>query len=121
MINHGITFLSFAAFCNLFKEGGIALFYDSIIICDEFDSIVFGSEELATAAFTILSKINRLIGFTGSDLKDIHAKAIQKATSGSLIRMNVDNIFKPPPICLGADVYHKVTDFREAVAQLATQ
>jgi hypothetical protein len=54
-------------------------------------------------------------------LKDIHIKAIETAIAGDLIRMNVHNVYKPPPLCKGVDVYSKVTDYREAIAQYASQ
>lgn len=119
-IENGLTFLSFAVFENLFKEGVRKLFDNSVIICDEFDSIIFGKNETASAAYTIIPNLNFFIGFTGSDLKDIHGKAIQRAICGNLIKMNVDNIFKPLPQCKGVDVYSKISEFREAIAQLAT-
>ena len=54
-------------------------------------------------------------------MKDIHVKAIEAAIAGDLIRMNVHNVYKPPPSCLGVDVYSKVTDYPETIAQYAAQ
>jgi hypothetical protein len=54
-------------------------------------------------------------------LKDIHIKAVEAAISGDLIKMNVYNVYKPPPSCKGVDVYSKVTDYREAITQFASQ
>jgi hypothetical protein len=35
--------------------------------------------------------------------------------------MNVTNVFKPTPICHGIDVYSKISDYREALAQICEQ
>jgi hypothetical protein len=59
-----------------------------------------------------------MIGFTGSDLRDFHVKAAERAIEGSLIRMNVEEVFKPPPICHGIEVLSKITDFRDIVEAL---
>jgi hypothetical protein len=68
-----------------------------------------------------LHQLKKFIGFTGSELKDIHVKAVEAAIAGDLIRMNVHNVYKPPPSCKGVDVYSKVSDYRETIAQFASQ
>lgn len=108
-------------FAKLFNEMGSSIFDNCVIICDEFDSLIFGSEENHSSVIDIVHQLKLFIGFTGSDLKDIHYKAIEGAIAGDLIRMNVQNVYKPSPSCKGVDVYSKVTDYREAIAQFASQ
>jgi hypothetical protein len=59
-----------------------------------------------------------MIGFTGSDLKDFHVKAAERAINGSLIRMNILDVFKPPPVCHGIEVFSKISDFRDVIETL---
>ncbi len=51
----------------------------------------------------------------------MHIKAIEKAVSGDVVRMNVLNVYKPPPDCKGVEVYSKITAYRESIAQYASQ
>jgi hypothetical protein len=44
-IDDGLTFLSFMEFTKIFKAGGKQVFDNSVIICDEFDSVIFSSDE----------------------------------------------------------------------------
>ncbi len=69
---------------------------------------------------TVLAKPFRMIGFTGSDLRDSHAKAIEKVIGGPLIKMNINNIFKPPAICHGVEIFDKISDFRNFIASVCT-
>ncbi len=62
-----------------------------------------------------------MIGFTGSDLQDCHVKAVEKTIGGTLIRMNVNNIYKPPPVSHGVEVINKIQDFRELIVTSCTQ
>jgi hypothetical protein len=62
-----------------------------------------------------------LIGFTGSELKEFHVKAAERAIGGTMVRMNILNIFKPPPICHGVDVYSKISDYRDVLVALCEQ
>jgi hypothetical protein len=71
---------------------------NAVVICDEFDSILFGKENDVLSAALMFPKLRKLIGFTGSDLRDFHVKAAERAIEGTLIRMNIDDVFKPPPL-----------------------
>jgi hypothetical protein len=62
-----------------------------------------------------------MIGFSGSELKEFHIKAAENAIEGNLLRMNIKNVFKPPPINHGIDVYAKVSDYRDVIAALCEQ
>jgi len=62
-----------------------------------------------------------MIGFTGSDLIDFHVKAAERLIDGSLLRMNVEDVFKPPPMCHGIEVFSKITDFRDLIEALCIQ
>ena len=62
-----------------------------------------------------------MIGFSGSELKEFHIKAAENAIAGTLLRLNIKNVFKPPPISHGIDVYSKVSDYRDVIAALCGQ
>ncbi len=62
-----------------------------------------------------------MIGFSGSELKDFHIKAAEHAVGGHLIKMNIKNVFKPPSISHGIDVYAKVSDYRDVVTAVCEQ
>jgi hypothetical protein len=62
-----------------------------------------------------------MIGFSGSELKEFHIKAAENAIAGTLLRLNIKNVFKTPPISHGIDVYSKVSDYRDVIAALCGQ
>ena len=70
------------------------------------------------SATKVFPKLRKMIGFTGSDLRDFHVKAAERLIEGSLLRLNVDDVFKPPPLCHGAEVCSKITDFRDILEAL---
>ena len=94
---------------------------NTVVICDEFDSILFGNDNDVMNATKIFPKLNKLIGFTGSDLREFHVKAAERAIDGTLIKMNVDDVFKPPPLCHAVEVFSKISDFRDIVETLCIQ
>jgi hypothetical protein len=62
-----------------------------------------------------------MIGFSGSELKEFHIKAAEKAIGGHIVKMNILNVFKPTPICHGIDVYYKISDYRDVLVALCEQ
>ena len=62
-----------------------------------------------------------MIGFSGSELKEFHIKAAENAIRGNLLRMNIKNVFKPPPVIHGIDIYSRVSDYRDVLAALCEQ
>ena len=65
--------------------------------------------------FPLLKKI---IGFTGSDLRDFHVKAPERLIHGTILRMNVDEVFQPPTMCHGIELFSKISDFRDVLEAL---
>ncbi len=117
----GITFLSFKTFSDLIKNLEPGAFNQIVGIVDEFDSILFNGNDSLSGASECLPKLHKLIGFTGSELKEFHLKAAEKAIAATMVRMNILNIFKPQPICHGVDVYSKISDYRDVLVALCEQ
>ncbi len=69
----------------------------------------------------MLPKLQKLIGFSGSELKEFHIKAAEQAIIGTIVKMNVTNVFKPLPVRHGVDVYSKISDYRDVLAALCEQ
>ena len=91
---------------------------NTVVICDEFDSILFWNDNDVVNAAKMFPKLRKLIGFTGSDQIEFHVKAAERAIEGLLIKMNVSDIFKPSPLCHGVEVFSKISDFRDVVESL---
>jgi hypothetical protein len=53
-----------------------------LAIIDEFDSAFFLKENGLRSASKLLPKVGRLIGFSGSDLREFHIRAAVKAIEG---------------------------------------
>jgi hypothetical protein len=53
-----------------------------------------------------------LFGLSGSDLRDFHIKALEEIIMGRTMKFNVSDIFKPPSVNGGVDVYTKISDYR---------
>ena len=85
---------------------------NTIVICDEFDLILFGNDNDVLNAAKMFHKLRKLIGFTGSDQREFHVKAAERAIEGLSIKINVSDIFKPimRKICW-------LTNFRELASR----
>jgi hypothetical protein len=92
-----------------------------VAIVDEFDSILFSCDNGLEEASRILPNLKKMIGFTGSELKDFHIKAAEKVIGGNLVRLNIANVFKPLGVCHGVDVYSKISDYRDVIVTLCEQ
>jgi hypothetical protein len=55
--------------------------------------------------------MKRIIGLTGSDLKDFHVKMIEKLIHGPVIRSNFAHPSKTQLICHHLKVFSKVKDY----------
>jgi hypothetical protein len=120
-IKAGVTFMSFKTIESLSKVPSILDMQSTVVICDEFDSLIFGSDENARLAHLFLPQTNYFLGFTGSNLREFHVKAALQALEGNIIKMNVTDYLKPTPVCHGVDVYTKLSDYRDAIAILSSQ
>jgi hypothetical protein len=108
--------MSYGTFKTIFQKAEKDKLFNIITILDEFDSVFFCSENSLKEANEVFPKVQKMIGFTGSELQEFHIKAAEQAIEGSLVRMNITNVFKPTPVCHGIDVYSKISDYREALA-----
>jgi len=93
----------------------------TVIICDEVDSLIFGADEMVQASLQLFPRFKIMIGMTGSDLKEFHVRASVKLIQGAFVKMNVAEIYKPPPVCHGVEVFSKVSDFRDVIEALCIQ
>ncbi len=121
IIKEGITYLSYLTFKTLSNNVEADKFCQIVTIVDEFDSALFCSDNSLREANEVFPKVQKVIGFSGSELHEFHVKAAEKAIGGSLIRMNITNVFKPMPVCHGIDVYSKISDYREVLAKICEQ
>ncbi len=69
----------------------------------------------------IFPKISLLFGLSGSDLKDYHIRALEKVTGGQTMKMNVIDLYKPVSANKGADVYSKISEYRQVIETLCEQ
>jgi hypothetical protein len=83
-----------------------------VVVADEFDQIIFGESEQSYEAMKIFPCIATFAGLSGSDLKDYHINAIEKVISGQTLKMNINDVFKPPAVNLGVDVFTKISEYR---------
>ena len=114
----GITYLSFEAFKEFAKAMTLDILASTVIICDEVDSLIFGGDDMVQASLQLLPRFKIMIGMTGSDLKEFHVRASVKLIQGAFVRMNVADVFKPPPVCHGVEVFSRVSDFRYVIEAL---
>ncbi len=49
---------------------------------DEFDQIIFGDQDHTKSSLELLTRINTLIGLSGSDMKDFHVRALEQVMLG---------------------------------------
>ena len=68
-----------------------------------------------------IRSISTFIGLSGSDLKDPHIKSIEEFMGGRIFKMNINDVFKPPPKNVSVDVYSNITDYRDVIKSLCTQ
>jgi hypothetical protein len=92
-----------------------------VVLADEFDQIVFGETCLQFEDLGILSKLKTLIGFTGSDLKDSHLNALQHVIAGFSFNMRISDVFKPPSVNHGVDVFSRISDYRTVIETTCLQ
>ena len=93
----GITYLSFWAFMAFAGRVSPETLENIIVLCDEVDSIIFGSEEMVLASLNLFPKLRLMIGITGSNLKDFHVKNAVRLVDGVFVKMNIADVLKPPP------------------------
>ncbi len=91
------------------------------MIADEYDQIYFGENNYIFTELMSIRSISTFIGLSGSDLKEPHVKSIEEFMMGKVLRMNINDVFKPGPKNIGIDVYSKITDYREVILSLCTQ
>jgi hypothetical protein len=111
-INEGISFMSFKSFTIISSNLSSDAFGNLAILADEFDQIIFGENDHSSEAYKSFSAVRTFIGLSGSDLKDFHTKAIDQTIVGKSVRMNINDVFKPPAVNFGIDVYTKISEYR---------
>ncbi len=62
-------------------------FDDTIVIIDEFDSVIFTKKTEVLKTRRMLLRLRKLIGMTGSELKDFHSRAFELILSGQILKM----------------------------------
>ena len=92
-----------------------------VVVADEFDQIIFGECEQSFEATKIFPCIAKFIGLSGSDLKEYHTRAIERTISGQTLKMNINDVFKPPAVNLGVDVYTKISEYRQIIETFCVQ
>jgi hypothetical protein len=58
-----------------------------LVIFDEIDSFLLEDADTFTALQALFKPLHKLLGLTGSDLKEFHIKAIEQIACCPLIRM----------------------------------
>ena len=58
-----------------------------LVIFDEIDSFLLENADTFTALQALFKPLHKLLGLTGSDLKEFHIKAIEQIACCPLIRM----------------------------------
>jgi len=120
-IHDGITYLPY----ECLGPAKISLSGDDLInvvvIADEFDSILFNSKHDINEVTALLRSFPRLLGLTGSDLRDYHMKLIEACIAGRVVRIRGPSIAHQDVICHGVEVFDKISDFREVTTTLCQQ
>jgi hypothetical protein len=120
-VKEGIAFFTFKAFLNHFSDLKAGEKSSIVCIFDEIDSALFFEDDGLIIGHQILPNLNKMIGFTGSDLKDFHVRAAIKAIEGNFIKMVVQDSFKPPQVCHGVEVLNRVSDYSDIIEALCSQ
>ena len=120
-MKEGISFFTFKAFVNHFSDLKSDEISSIVCIFDEIDSALFFEDDGLINGHQILPNLNKMIGFTGSDLKDFHVRAAVKAIEGRYIKMVVEDSFKSPQVCHGVEVLNRVSDYRDIIETLCSQ
>jgi len=76
----GITFLSFDTFKHLSIKDGAIDPEKCLLIIEEVDSLLFQTHHDFEGLHRVFKPFSKLIGLTGSDLKDFHKQAAQSIT-----------------------------------------
>jgi hypothetical protein len=97
----GITYLTFDTFKQLSLKEGVIDPEKSLLIIDEVDSLLFQTPHDFEGLQRVFKPFTKLIGLTGSDLKDFHKQAAQSITQATIIKFNAGNQAKPSLVCLG--------------------
>ena len=66
-------------------------------------------------ALQLFQKLSTLIGFSGSDLNEIHLNTMKTVIAGRILNMKISDVFKPTTVNHGADVYSSITDYRAVI------
>ena len=87
----GITFLTFDTFRHLSLKDGAIDPEKSLIIIDEVDSLLFQTPHDFEGLQRVLTPFSKLIGLTGSELKEFHMQAAQSITQATTIKFTAVN------------------------------